>query len=399
MALAAGYVLRDVYSAQVRFPDWVQTVTLQFLPRTIRALLFTTIGIGIIVLSFYKLSQSVLGPFVASGGTAEQRSVVEKLYSYRLLAKGPRVVALGGGTGLSTLLRGIKKYTGNIVAIVTVADDGGSSGRLRKEFRVLPPGDIRQCLTALAETEPLMTELFSHRFSGEGSLGGHSFGNLFIAAMAEITGDFEHAIRESGRVLAVRGQIVPSTLTDVILCATAGNAIRVGESRLGPVDGERIERVFLQPDDPPVNPEAEAAILDAELVIVGPGSLYTSILPNLLVSGMVEALHASPAIKVYVCNVASQPGETSGFTVSEHLRAIEQHVGSTLFDYVIVNNNSAPQLPSSSHDAGVTRISFDREDAQRLPVHYVLADVVSDAVGSHHDPEKLARVIMKRVWR
>ena len=307
-------------------------------------------------------------------------------------------MALGGGTGLSTLLRGIKKYTGNIVAIVTVADDGGSSGRLRAEYRVLPPGDFRQCLTALAETEPLMTQLFQHRFTGEGALGGHSFGNLFIMAMAEITGDFEHALRESGRVLAVRGTIVPSTLSDVVLCATAGTELRVGESRV-PYGIDRIDRVFLQPDAPPINPEAEAAILDAELVIVGPGSLYTSILPNLLVDGMVEVLRATPAVKVYVCNVASQPGETVGYTVSEHLTAIEEHVGGNLFDYVIVNSNLAPALPASAQAAGTSRILFDRDEASRKPVHYILADVVSPAVSSHHDPEKLARVIMKRIWK
>ncbi len=400
ISLAVGYVLRDIYSSSFRFPAVVQEITLQFLPRAVRAVLFAVAGIAILLLCFYKLGQSLLGPFLRAGNTSERRNLIEHLYAHRQLAKGPRVVALGGGTGLSTLLRGIKKYTGNIVAIVTVADDGGSSGRLREEYRVLPPGDFRQCLTALAETEPLMTQLFQHRFTGEGSLGGHSFGNLFIMAMAEITGDFEHALRESGRVLAVRGTIVPSTLKDVVLCATSGDTVRVGESHVPHGVGEdRIDRVFLQPDSPPINPEAEAAILDAELVIVGPGSLYTSILPNLLVDGMVEVLRATPAIKVYVCNVASQPGETQGYTVSEHLSAIEDHVGGNLFDYVIVNSNLAPALPASAQAAGTSRILFDRDEASRKPVHYILADVVSPAVSSHHDPEKLARVIMKRIWR
>lgn len=398
LSLAVGYLLRDIYSSNVRFPSSVQTVTLQFLPRGVRAALFGVVGIGILLLCFYKLGQSLLGPFMRVANSGERRNLIEHLYAHRQLSKGPRVVALGGGTGLSTLLRGIKKYTGNIVAIVTVADDGGSSGRLRAEYRVLPPGDFRQCLTALAETEPLMTQLFQHRFTGEGSLGGHSFGNLFIMAMAEITGDFEHALRESGRVLAVRGTIVPSTLTDVVLCATSGDEIRVGESHV-PYGAERIDRVFLQPEAPPINPEAEAAILDAELVIVGPGSLYTSILPNLLVDGMVEVLRATPAVKVYICNVASQPGETMGYTVSEHLTAIEDHVGGNLFDYVIVNSNLAPALPASAQAAGTSRILFDRDEASRKPVHYILADVVSPAVSSHHDPEKLARVIMKRIWR
>ena len=397
LSLGFGYVLRDVYRSDVRFPEWVQLATLQFLPYVVRALIFTVVGVGLLVISAYKLGESLLGPFML-GRSNPDRGLVTELYRYRLLAKGPRVVAIGGGTGLSTLLRGIKKYTGNIVAIVTVADDGGSSGRLRDEFRVLPPGDIRQCLTALAETEPLMTELFQHRFGGDGSLSGHSFGNLFITAMAEITGDFEHAIRESGRVLAVRGQIVPSTLRDVTLCATAGSEVRVGESRVPYGDG-RIDRVFLDPADAAINPEAEAAILDAELIILGPGSLYTSILPNLLVDGMVEALRASPAVKVYVCNVAGQPGETMGFAVSDHLETLEEHTGGSLVDYVIVNSNLGLPLPKSAADAGITRVAFDRDRASSRPVHYILADVVNPRVSTHHDPEKLARVIMKRVWR
>ncbi|MGA8015091.1 MAG: gluconeogenesis factor YvcK family protein [Candidatus Dormiibacterota bacterium] len=395
IALAVGYALRDVYSANFKFPFWVQDLTLQFLPRWTRAVLFLAVGLVIIGLSFYYLGKSVLGPFITARG---ERGLVQQLYTFRQLAKGPRVVAMGGGTGLSALLRGIKKYTGNISAIVTVADDGGSSGRLRDEFRVLPPGDFRQCLTALAETEPLMTELFQHRFSGDGALGGHSFGNLFIMAMAEITGDFEHAIRESGRVLAVRGAIVPSTLTDVVLCATAGAELRVGESKV-PIGDGRIDRVFLEPSAPPINPEAETAVLDAEMVIVGPGSLYTSILPNLMVDGMVEALRASPAVKVYVCNLAGQPGETMGYTVSEHLEAIRSHIGVDIFDYVLVNSNLTPPLPASARRAGISRVVFDRQRAQEHPVHYILADVVSTTISTHHDPDKLARVIMKRIWR
>jgi len=397
ISLAVGYALKDAYQ-NFRFPSFFGPLTLQFLPRSVRALLFALVGIGILVLSFYKLGQSLLGPFLPGRETA-QRGLVERLYAHRLLTKGPRLVTMGGGTGMSAMLRGIKRYTGNISAIVTVADDGGSSGRLRGEYRVLPPGDFRQCLTALAETEPLMTSLFQHRFTGEGSLGGHSFGNLFIMAMCEITGNFEHALRESGRVLAVRGQIIPSTLQDVTLCASvAGGALVVGESRI-PEGGEAIEHVFLDPPNPPVNPEAEQAILDAELIIVGPGSLYTSILPNLLVDGMVEALRATPAVKVYVCNVATQPGETSGFTVSQHLDAIEAHVGGNLFDYVVVNSNYSVPLPGSAVEAGISRVVFDRDRAAQRPVHYILADVVSPRVSTHHDPEKLARVIMKRVWR
>ncbi len=397
ISLAVGYALKDAYQT-FTFPAFAGPLTLQFLPRSVRALLFAVIGIGVLVLSFYKLGQSLLGPFLLGRNGNGDRALVEQLYAHRLLTKGPRLVTMGGGTGMSAMLRGIKRYTGNIAALGTVADDGGSSGRLRGEYRVLPPGDFRQCLTALAETEPLMTSLFSHRFTGEGELGGHSFGNLFIMAMCEITGNFEHALRESGRVLAVRGQIIPSTLQDVTLCANVEGALVVGESRI-PEGGGFIEHVFLDPPNPPVNPEAEQAILDAELIIVGPGSLYTSILPNLLVDGMVEALRATPAVKVYVCNVATQPGETTGFTVSQHLDAVEAHVGGNLFDYVVVNSNYSLPLPASAVEAGISRVVFDRDRAAQRPVHYILADVVSNRISTHHDPEKLARVIMKRVWR
>src|SRR6202165_4886513 len=277
ISLAAGYILRDLYSAQITFPSWVGDVTLQFLPRLVRALLFALVGVGLIMLCFYKLSQSILGPFLPGRGTTE-RGLADRLYKFRYLAKGPRVVAIGGGTGLSALLRGIKKYTGNIVAIVTVADDGGSSGRLREEYRVLPPGDFRQCLTALAETEPLMTALFQYRFH-QGSLDGHSFGNLFIMAMAEVTGSFERALRESGRVLAVRGALIPSTLHDVTLVASVNGSVVEGESKIPKQNGP-ISRVFLKPDEVELNPEAALAIMNAELLVVGPGSLYTSILSD-----------------------------------------------------------------------------------------------------------------------
>src|SRR5437762_2483261 len=313
ISLGIGYALRNVYSSGFRFPGVTFYLTLQFLPYVARAALFGALGLSIILFALYKLTQSVLGPFLPG----RDRALSEIIYNYRFLQKGPRVVALGGGTGLSTMLRGLKRYTGNLTAIVTVADDGGSSGKLRAEYRILPPGDFRQCITALADVEPLMTTLFQHRFK-EGSLNGHSFGNLFIMAMAEITGDFEHAIRESGRVLAVRGQIVPSTLRDVTLIAEmADGQTRIGESSIPHANGDgdgngavatAIKRVFLQPE-PTINPEAEEAILNAEMIIVGPGSLYTSLLQNLLVAGIAEPLKASPAMKVFVCNVATQPGE------------------------------------------------------------------------------------------
>src|ERR1700686_232449 len=401
ISLGIGYLLRDFYQYG-SFPQFVGPLTLQFIPRPYRAALFGALGVGLIGYALYKLTQSVLGPFLPG----RDRALSEIIYNYRFLQKGPRVGALGGGTGLSPLLRGLKKYTGNLTAIVTVADDGGSSGRLRKEYRILPPGDFRQCITALADVEPLMTTLFQHRFK-EGSLNGHSFGNLFIMAMAEITGDFEHAIRESGRVLAVRGQIVPSTLRDVTLIAEmADGQTRVGESSIphpnGDGDGNvavatAIKRVFLQPE-PTINPEAEEAILNAEMIIIGPGSLYTSILPNLVVDGMAEALKASPAIKVFVFNVATQPGETDAFRVSDHLKAIESHLGTNIFDFVVVNSNNNFPLPTSAQTAGIKRVVYDPATVNQRSIHAVLVDVVNPRIATHHDPDKLARAIMKKIW-
>src|SRR5438445_1314861 len=402
ISLGIGYALANVYRSGVRLPAIFYYLTLQFLPYVARAALFGALGLSIILFALYKLTQSVLGPFLPG----RDRALSEIIYNYRFLQKGPRVVSLGGGTGLSTLLRGLKKYTGNLTAIVTVADDGGGSGRLRKEYRILPPGDFRQCITALADVEPLMTTLFQHRFK-EGSLNGHSFGNLFIMAMAEITGDFEHAIRESGRVLAVRGQIVPSTLRDVTLMAEmADGQTRVGESSIPHPNGDdgngavatAIKRVFLEPE-PTINPEAEEAILNAEMIIVGPGSLYTSILPNLVVDGMAEALKASPAIKAFGCNVATQPGETDAFRVSDHLEAIERHLGANIFDFVVVNSNNNFTLPPSAQAAGIRRVVYDPATVSKRSIHAVLVDVVNPRVSTHHDPDKLARAIMKKIWR
>ena len=393
ISLGISYALREFY-LHARLPAFTYDLTLQFWPRWVRAILFVSVGVLILGLGLYKLTKSLLSPF--PGG---DKALVERLYDFRRLRKGPRIVAIGGGTGLSTLLRGIKRHSGNVTALVTVADDGGSSGRLRAEYQVLPPGDFRQCLTALADVEPLMAELFQYRFE-EGSLQGHSFGNLFIMAMTAITGDFEHALRESGRVLAVRGQIVPSTLESVTLCALSGEEVLVGESSVPTAKGP-INQVFLVPEHPPLNPEAELALLNAEMVVVGPGSLYTSLLPNLLVDGMVETLRRSPALKVYVCNVATQAGETANFTVHDHLEVLDQYVGPGLFDYVVANSNLALPLSPAAVEAGIRRVAFDR---RRLAQHggrpkFVLADLANPRLTTHHDPDKLAQVLMKRVWQ
>src|SRR5579864_1991475 len=251
LVLGVAYALKEIYKTAT-LPSSFYYITLQFLPYWARAIIFGMFGVGILVLSYVKLTQSVLGPFLPGTSTA---SIVEVIHAFRLRGRGPRIVAIGGGTGLSSLLRGLKIYTSNLSAIVTVADDGGSSGRLRDEYRILPPGDFRQCLIALADAEPLMKQLFDHRFT-EGSLDGHSFGNLFIMAMADVTGNFEHALRESGKVLAVKGTIVPSTLQDVTLVASINGSNVEGESKIPHANGGPISRVFLKPDVPAINPEA-----------------------------------------------------------------------------------------------------------------------------------------------
>jgi uncharacterized cofD-like protein len=389
LVLGVGYALKEIYRSAT-LPHQFYYITLQFFPYWARALIFGVVGVGALVFSYLKLTQSVLGPFLPGNSTS---SIVEVIHAFRLKGRGPRIVAIGGGTGLSTLLRGLKTYTSNLFAIVTVADDGGSSGRLRDEYRILPPGDFRQCLIALADAEPLMKQLFDHRFK-EGSLDGHSFGNLFIMAMADVTGNFEHALRESGKVLAVKGTIVPSTLQDVTLVASINGSTVEGESKI-PKQNAPISHVFLKPDGAQVNPEAAQAILNAELVIIGPGSLYTSILPNLLVEGMVEAIKASPALKVYICNLAAQNGETEGYDVDDYLRVIVEHVGSNLFDFVLVNSNHT-HIPTG----GQSQVIYSTADSTRHPeVRFIPADVVNVRLPSHHDPDKLARIIMRRVWQ
>ena len=389
LVLGFAYGLKALYKT-AELPSQFYYITLQFWPYPVRAFIFGVLGVGLLIFSYLKLTQSVLGPFLPGSSSS---SMVEIIHAFRLKSRGPRVVAIGGGTGLSSLLRGLKTYTSNLSVIVTVADDGGSSGRLRDEYRILPPGDFRQCLIALADAEPLMKQLFDHRFK-EGSLNGHSFGNLFIMAMADVTGNFEHALRESGKVLAVKGTIVPSTLQDVTLVASINGHTVEGESKI-PQQNAPISHVFLKPDGAQVNPEAAEAILNAELVVIGPGSLYTSILPNLLVEGMVEAIKASPALKVYICNLASQQGETDGYNVDDYLRVIREHVGSNLFDFVLVNSNLA-HLPTG----GQSQVIFRPEDSSVHPeVRFISADVVNVRVPSHHDPDKLARSIMRRVWQ
>jgi len=360
-------------------------LTLQFLPRSVRGLLLAVLGTLCVVVAVYRLSHSLVTVFYDEA----QGSFVDAVYRRRVRRRGPKVVAIGGGTGLSSLLRGLKERTDNLTAIVTVADDGGSSGRLRQELGLPPPGDFRSCISALAEAEPLMALLFQYRFGQGLGLDGHSFGNLFIAAMTGVTGDFAQAIRQSSKVLAVRGRVLPSTMQSVTLGAeVADDQHQIqGESQI-PRAGVPIERVFLQPDDVRGYGEAVQALLGADVIVVGPGSLYTSILPNLLVRDIAAAIRVSDAVKVYVCNVATQPGETDGYAVTDHLRAIENHVGEGLFDYVLVNNRLDVTLPADWHTA---MVKPDGGGAVRVWA----ADVVDLERPWRHDPTKLARELLR----
>jgi len=390
MTFGLAYILREAYVSGFTFPGFVYYLTLQFIPRYVRGVMFMLSAGGLILYSILKLNHSIVSAVMPARNGSE--SIVNMIYNQRALRRGPKIVAIGGGTGLSTLLRGIKEHTTNLTAIVTVADDGGSSGVLRRELGILPPGDVRNCIAALADAEPLVTSLFQYRFSDGSGLAGHSFGNLFIVAMSGVVGNFEEAIRQTSRVLAVRGQIIPSTLANVTLCAKTVDAGTIeGESSISDSKTKgRIKEVFLLPKDPPAHPEAVRAILDADMIILGPGSLYTSVLPNLLVSGIRRAFAASPALKLYVCNVATQPGETDGLGVSDHVAAIEEHIGGHLIQGVVVNDNIAGTLPNADRSQPVQLDSLP-ENGIRL----IKADVVSESNRYHHDSKKLAQTLLR----
>ncbi len=368
-------------------PRGLALVTLQHLPPWARALIWALLGAALLTVALVRLLRDApaLGHIGATALLPEERL--------------PRIVAVGGGHGLSTLLRGLKNQPVQLTAIVTVADDGGSSGILRRETGMLPPGDARNCLVALAQAEPLMTQLFEYRFGHGAGLDGHAFGNLFIAAMAGIAGSFEGAIAQASRVLAVRGRILPSTLQNVTLCGEvrggthAPNADALttvyGESAITEADGV-VERVYLQPDDAHGYPEAIRALLEADLIVLGPGSLFTSVLPNLLVPDIRAAITASAALKVFACNVATQPGETDGFSVGDHMRALATHLGSGFCHYVLANGNQDVELPAGS---GSTLVGTDFCGGDGCEL--VLANVVDADLPWRHDADKLAAAIMR----
>ncbi|HBF37390.1 MAG TPA: hypothetical protein DDW50_08730, partial [Firmicutes bacterium] len=308
--------------------------------------------------------------------------------------RGPKIVVIGGGTGLGTILRGLKEITPNLTAIVTVADDGGSSGRLRREFGILPPGDIRNCLVAMANLEPLMERLMQYRFQGETNLAGHSFGNLFLTVMTEITGDFEAAIRESSKVLAVRGQVLPATLEDVVLKAELiDGTIITGESKISK-SKQPIKRVFFDPNHIQTLPEAVNAINEADVVILGPGSLYTSIIPNLLVKDITAAIKRSKAVKIYICNAMTQPGETDHYSASDHIQAIINHAGTGLIDVAITNTEEVPpEILKRYIEEGAEAVLADLDKIGELGITPLGRKIIVKSKVIRHDATKLAHLI------
>ena len=390
LGFSIAVVVLDIYRS-VEQSWWTQVLallSLRFLPRWLRFILLSGSGAICVYFSIMGLSRNILKPFMPQGA-----GVLDAIASYRRRVRGPYVVVLGGGSGLASVLRGLKKHTDNITAVVTMADDGGSSGELRRRIGTPPPGDIRNCMTALSSDEAMLTQIFRYRFGEEYNLNGHSLGNLFITALSDITGSFEEGIAEASRVLAITGRVFPATLQDVRLAAvkketsTSTSQVIRGESEITKTPG-KIERVWLDPDSPQAFPPAIQAILAADLIVIGPGSLYTSILANILVPDISRALKASKALKFYVSNITSQPGETDGYLVGDHIRVIEKYLGQNLFDVIICNRHfSGIQLPEP-----LNWVKIDDD----ISANYVIypADLVAKDRPTRHDSDKLAQIVM-----
>ncbi|MFH0791026.1 MAG: YvcK family protein [Candidatus Omnitrophota bacterium] len=349
-------------------------------------------GILILILSIIRLVRSFITIFIPP---SKNTQLLDILYQRKQLGRGPKIVVVGGGTGLSVLLSGLKEYTSNITAIVTVADDGGSSGRLRQEFDILPPGDIRNCLVALADAPALMRDLFQFRFDTNSELSGHSFGNLFITVMTRLTGDFEKAIKETSKILALRGQVIPSTLNNVVLVAKHKNgSMTEGEEKISK-SCQPISQIFLKPSQSSATPEAIKAIKETEIIILGPGSLYTSIIPNLLKKEICDTIAASQAIKVYICNIMTQSGETDGFRVSDHIKTLISHSHPRIFDYCIVNTGEIPNQILKRYAQGNSYLVVNDTQNIRNMGYRVIEDAVATTDGLiRHDSLKLARIIL-----
>lgn len=384
--ITVGVIFALNISTGPTFISFLESVSLRNQSPHLRGSLF--IGIG------------VLGALVAGIGLTRSLADVrnstrnltffDSLYVERVLGSGPKITVIGGGSGLPNLLRGLKHYTSNITAVVTVADDGGSSGRLRSELGILPPGDIRNCLVALADSEEVMQQLMDYRFESDGQMDGHSFGNIFIAALAGVGGDFYRGVEIAGELLAIRGRVIPSTPSFVTLVgSTVSGETLIGETRVGN-SADRLSSLTLIPADPEAHPDAVRAIEDADMVVIGPGSLFTSIVPNLLISGISAALAGSSAFKVYVCNVAEEPAQTEGYTVLDHLNIVRHYGGEDSVDAVVANGN----LPGGRTPAGLAFIHANNPWNDN--VHLVKADVIDETDSTstaRHDPVKTSSAI------
>lgn len=371
---------------------WRMVGSYNYMATTFVGICIALIGSCIMLWATRSIIRSIIAVIIPD----RSEKLVDLIYQERKLGRGPAVTVIGGGHGLSVLLRGIKTSTNNVSAVVTVADDGGSSGRLREELGIIPPGDLRNCLVALADTEPLMEKLFQYRFEGNTALAGHSFGNLFIAAMNEVTGDMETALKESSKVLAVKGRVIPASKEHVRLDAvmTDGTVVE-GESQI-PEAHKKIRRVQLFPKKVHAVPAALEAIESADAIILGPGSLYTSIMPNLLVDGVANALKESKAIKIYICNVLTQPGETDNYTAAQHAKAILDHTGHGAIDYVLVNSTPIPE--SMWRGTGATPVEIDKDKINALGLGLIKADLMSEVEIGRHDPDKLCAAVMKIIY-
>ena len=351
----------------------------------------------------YTAIKNILRTFVRALMPPTKEDLVSLVYESRqrsFLSRGPRIVTIGGGTGLSVLLSGLKLHSSNLTAIVTVTDTGGSSGRLRDELDILPPGDIRNCLVALAEAEPLIRELFQYRFGDGSGLKGHSFGNLFITALSKVTGDFERAIKESSKVLAIRGRVIPSTLDQVSLVAEYEDGRTIeGETNITD-HGKSIRRLSLKPADCQATMEALEAIENAELIVMGPGSLYTSVLPNLLIKDILEKILDSNALKIYVMNAMTQPGETDRFSAYDHLEVLVSHTDPRIVDVCFINTQPIPgSILAKYEEQSAYPVELDVGKIREKGYEVLQGDMLRLDGQVRHDPEKLAKLMLNRYYQ
>lgn len=396
MATSFGLVLTFNYQWLGQIEEWMFRILYETTGHYNYTVL-ATIGIvvmalGVVVMGWAtrRLIRTMLGVVIPN----ESGNISELILSNLKLSKGPKVAVIGGGTGLSVMLRGLKTKTYNLTAVVTVADDGGSTGRIRQDLDIIAPGDLRNCLVALADKEGLMEKLFAHRFGGSGNLSGHSFGNLFIAALIEVLGDVEEAMDATSKVLKVRGKVIPATAEKVSLNAelTDGRIVH-GESQIPKAHG-KIKRVFTTPENPKAIQSAVKAIEEANTIVLGPGSLYTSIMPNLCVPEIVDAICKSKAKKIYICNVMTQPGETDGYSVADHVAAINRQVGKPIIDFVLANKGEIlPETLQHFAALGSEPVRIDKKEVSQQGAILILAALVDPKTGVTHDTKKLADVL------